>query len=257
MQRTISDWGGNIGAFILLILVNVLSSSVPLGGQTMIEISAKYPSLFTPAGFTFAIWGLIYLGLTLFVIYQALPGQRSDPLLPRISFLFKLNCLLNAAWVILWHYDYLFLSLILMLGILLTLILIYRSLEGTRAEAKSIRFLVMTGPFSLYTGWICVATIANMSAVQTGMAWDSVGTDPVTWTLIKLALAGAVAATVVLRNADAVFALVIVWAAYGISVKQVATPDVAAAATVIALLVLLLVISSLYHQAMLRLKPHS
>ncbi|MGB5257057.1 MAG: hypothetical protein WBN44_07355, partial [Woeseiaceae bacterium] len=78
MQRQFSDWGGNIVAFSIVIIVNYLSNALPINGQSMAEISAKYPSLFTPAGFTFSIWGIIYLALLAFVIYQALPSQRGN-----------------------------------------------------------------------------------------------------------------------------------------------------------------------------------
>jgi len=103
MIRPVSDWGGNIIAFGLTIALNAMATSIPLGGQTPPEISAKYPSLFTPAGFTFSIWGVIYLGLLLFIIYQALPSQRSNASLGRISLLFKVNCLANGAWILAWH----------------------------------------------------------------------------------------------------------------------------------------------------------
>jgi hypothetical protein len=85
MKRTITDWGGNLGAFALVILLNVLSNALPINGQTMPEISAKYPSLFTPAGFTFSIWGVIYLSLLIFVVWQALPAQRSDSKVAAVS----------------------------------------------------------------------------------------------------------------------------------------------------------------------------
>jgi benzodiazapine receptor len=241
MARGISDWGGNLAAFILVIIVNALSNAIPLNGQSMAEISAKFPSLFTPAGFTFAIWGLIYLSLSVFVIYQALPAQRDSPTIAKIGPLFKINCLANGAWIVAWHYDFLLLSLLLMAAILVTLVGIYRSLEIVNKRASLVDRLALQLPFSLYTGWISVATIANISAVQTGMGWDNWLIDAVTWTQLKIALAGAVGAMVLLRRNDIVFMLVIVWAAYGICAKQVATPAVAGAAMTLSLLGLTLI----------------
>ena len=116
MQRPLSDWGGNLGAFALTILLNVLSNALPINDQTMPEISARYPSLFTPAGFTFGIWGLIYLALLVFVVWQALPAQRTSAKLARISVPFKINCLANASWIVVWHYDLLALSMLVMLA---------------------------------------------------------------------------------------------------------------------------------------------
>ena len=240
MQRSVKDWGGVIAAFILVIVVNSMANGIPLGGQTTGEISAKYPSLFTPAGSTFAIWGLIYLLLTAFVIYQALPAQRSNQKIARISTLFIVSCLANAVWIFVWHYDLLWLSLLLMAAILLSLVQIYRSLDAAGPAASKGEWLFLRLPFSVYTGWITVATIANISCVQIAMGWDDVGLSASDWTLLKLAIAGAIGATVVIRIGDVAYALVIAWAAYGIASRQVATPEVAGAAATLAVLAVLL-----------------
>ena len=241
MQRPVHDWGGNLAAFVFVIVINVLSNTLPINGQTMPEISAKYPSLFTPAGFTFSIWGLIYLALLVFVVWQALGAQRSDEEVAKISRYFQLSCLLNGIWLIVWHYDLLALSFLVMLGILTTLVLIYRSLRAERASLLRTRSLVLALPFSLYTGWITLATIANASTLQTGYGWDDVGLSAVQWTFLKLAVAGAIGASLVLRRRDPMFGAVVVWGAYGISVKQSANMSVAGAATTLSLLMALLV----------------
>ena len=168
MRRTLPDWGGNLVAFAVVILLNVLSNALPINDQTMPEISAKYPSLFTPAGFTFSIWGVIYLTLLIFVVWQALPTQRSNAKVAGISKYFQVNCLMNAVWIVVWHYDLLALSFVVMLVILTTLILIYRSLIATIDTAPFVEHLVLYLPFSLYTGWITLATIANLSVLQNG-----------------------------------------------------------------------------------------
>ncbi|MEH6610197.1 MAG: hypothetical protein V7696_12585 [Halioglobus sp.] len=245
MSRATTTWVGNIAAFALTIVVNGMATSIPLGGQTPPEISAKYPSLFTPAGFTFSIWGVIYLGLTLFIIYQALPSQRNSSALAKIDGLFKFSCFANAAWILAWHYDYLLLSVGIMASILWSLVAIYRTLQASKSVASIPERLLVHWPFSLYTAWISVAIIANISAVQTGYGWDNIGMDAVSWTLLKLALAGAIGATVIARKADMAFVLVIAWAAYGISVKQADTAAVSGAATALMLLTLILVLFEL------------
>ena len=199
MQRPFRDWGGNLVAFAIVILLNFLSNALPINGQTMPEISAKYPSLFTPAGFTFAIWGVIYLGLLVFVIWQAFPAQRSSDKVARLSIWFQINCLMNAVWIVLWHYDLLALSLLVMFVILATLILIYRTLIADIDTASFTEHLVLHLPFSLYTGWITLATIANASVLQTSNGWDYVWLTAVQWTLLKLAVAGAIGARMVLQ----------------------------------------------------------
>lgn len=243
MTRKIGDWGGNLIAFAIVIVTNVLSNALPINDQSMAEISARYASLFTPAGFTFSIWGVIYLSLLVFVIYQALPAQRDNELISSISRLFQLNCVANAAWLVAWHYNLLALSLLIMLVILATLIMIYRRLYARIDQSSIAHHLALKLPFSLYTGWVTVATIANTSILQNAYGWDALLMTPVSWALLKLALAGAVAATMVIRYGDAIFVLVAAWAAYGISVMQSSTPAVFGAAVSLALLALLLAAS--------------
>jgi len=245
MNRSISDWGGNILAFVLVIVVNGMANGIPLGGQTTGEISAKYPSLFTPAGYVFSIWGLIYLGLAAFVVWQALPAQRSNQSLADIRLPFLASCACNAIWIFMWHYDLLFMSLVLMLGILVSLTQIYRKLNIARSAAPAADRWFMHLPFSIYTGWITVATIANISAVQIYWGWDAAGFDAVTWTIIKIALAGAIAATVLFRCRDVAFVLVVVWAAVGITMKHLLTPMVAGAAAALAITATLLIVLEL------------
>lgn len=240
MQRSVTDWGGNIVAYAVMLSLNALSNALPINGQTMPEISAKYPSLFTPAGFTFSIWGVIYLALLAFLVWQALPAQRDNAKVAAISWYFKLNCLLNALWIVVWHYDLVIVSLLVMLSILTTLVLIYRSLVATVTDAPWSEHLALYLPFSLYTGWITLATIANASVVQTAYGLDDLGIAAVQWTLLKLAVAGAIGATMILRLRDAPFALVIAWGAFGIASMQIATPAVAGAALSLSLLMLML-----------------
>lgn len=245
MQRSLGDWGGNIVAFVLVVVLNVLSNTLPINGQSMSEISAKYPSLFTPAGSTFSIWGVIYIGLLLFVIYQALPGQRRNGQIASISRLFQFNCVANAAWIVVWHYDLLAISLLIMLLILASLVAIYRRLLPSRENGTLVERAIVRLPFCIYTGWITLATVANLSVLQNANGWDDIGLSAVTWTLVKLATVGAIAATVVICLRDIAFGFVVAWAAYGIAVKQVATPAVSGAAFMLVLLALFLIVREL------------
>lgn len=238
MSRVASDWAGNIAAFVIVIIVNGMANGVPIGGQTTGEISDKYPSLFTPAGFTFSIWGLIYLSLAAFVVWQALPSQRNNEALAKTSLPFKINCLANAVWIFAWHYDQMLISLVLMVGILVTLIRIFRDLDGKTS-------LVVKIPFSIYTGWITVATIANISAAQSAWDLNDTGLGAIEWTLIKLAVAGTIGAVVISRTKNIFYILVIAWAALGIYSKQGETPEVAGAAITLSLLAALLALYTL------------
>lgn len=235
MSRKFADWGGNVVALVIVITVNALADTLPIAGTTTGQVADKYASLFTPAGFTFSIWGLIYIALTAFVIYQALPAQRSNEPLARISNYFKISCAANVLWLITWHLEWLVPSLMLMLVLLWSLVAIYHALEMVDPGAGAATMWLVQVPFSLYLGWISVATIANASAVQAALYWNDLGFDAVAWTLIKLALAGAIAGVVSLRKNDLVFPLVVAWAAFGIAAVQTGTPAVSGAATTIML----------------------
>ena len=238
MERKISDWGGNIVALVLVIAVNALANVLRFGGQTTGEVSAKYASLFTPAGFTFSIWSLIYLLLAAFVVYQSMPGQRRDESLAAISPWFKAGCAANVLWMFTWHLEWIAVTLLLMAVLLITLVRIYQLLDIVSASASAgARWLVQL-PFSVYLGWISVATIANASALQSALGWNYALLEEVSWTLLKLAVAGAVAAIVMLRRRDVAFGLVVGWAAFGIGVGQAATPAVAGAAFTLSLVIL-------------------
>lgn len=240
-QRKSSEWGGAIAAFLLMMTVNALSNIIPLGGNTQKDISDKYPTLFTPDGFTFSIWGVIYLTLAGFVIYQALPTQRSNTLVSAVTRLFILTCVANIVWLFCWHYEMLWLSLLVMVVLLVLLVNIYCTPDINRQPVSWLQWLCLYLPFSLYTGWIVVATLANLTILQQAMGWEEAGMSAINWTLLKLALAAAISAVVILKRRDMIFGLVIAWAAYGIMSKQAATAEIAGAALMLVVLMVLLV----------------
>lgn len=240
MDRKISDWGGNIVALVLVIVVNGLANILRFGGQTTGEVSDKYYSMFTPAGFTFAIWSLIYLLLALFTVYQSLPAQRSNEQLARISRWFKAGCGANVLWMFAWHLEWIGVSLLLMLVLLVSLVRIYRVLDIVDPAARAGQRWLVQLPFSVYLGWISVATIANISAMQSALDWNYAVLEEVSWTLLKLAVAGSLGAIVTLRRHDVAFGLVIGWAAFGIGAGQAGTPAVAGAAFTLSLVILVI-----------------
>lgn len=252
MDRKIIDWAGNIAALAIVIAVNALANILRFGGKTTGEVSDNYFSLFTPAGFTFGIWSLIYLALIAFVFYQALPSQRRSESLARISPWFKLGCAANALWMFAWHREWITVTMLLMLVLLGSLIAVYRLLGTVDASAsRGDRFFVQL-PFSVYLGWISVATIANISSLQVAFGWSELGFSAVTWTLMKLSVAAGLAAIVSLRRNDVAYALVIAWAAYGISAGQATTSAVSGAAFTVCLLALLLATFELLRRALSR-----
>lgn len=204
-------------AYVLMVGVNALANILPIGGRTTGAISDQYVSMFTPAGFTFSIWGVIYSGLLVFVIVQALPRFRKDGVLARMDVPFVLNAVFNAAWIVAWHYGQLALSMLIMLALLGTLIVLHREAQ---AQNGLLWRLAVLYPMSVYFAWVCMATLANISILQS--AWglnDALMSEPA-WTLLKLVVALSVTAFVYLRFRNVAFVAVVAWAAFGIQANQ-------------------------------------
>ena len=229
----------NLLATVVTITINGLANALPINGQTTGEISDRFRVYFVPAGYVFSIWGLIYLALIAFAVYQALPAQRENPHLRRIGYLFALSCVANSAWIFLWHYEFFELTLVAMFGLLLSLIAIYLRLDIGRVRVSTAEKWLVHIPFSIYLGWITVATIANVTAVLYYLNWDGWGISPEMWAVIMLVVGAGIASAVSISRGDVAYVLVIVWAFVGITVKQVNTLLVAITAGLMALIVAL------------------
>lgn len=232
----------NVIAYVSMIVVNALANIVPFNGQQTGEISDRFPVYFVPAGYVFSIWGLIYALLLAFTIYQALPSQRENPRLQRIGFLFALSCLWNSVWIFCWHYNLFALSLVIMLALLATLIVIYRRLDIGRGKISRAEQWLLHVPFSVYLGWITVATIANATDVLYDLGWNGQPLAPELWAVVMLVIAIGLTIFILNQRRDSAYSLVIVWAFVGIFVKQNATPSVAYVAILGAVVIFALVL---------------
>lgn len=240
MRDSLRQWI-NVIACIAVIVINALADILPINGQGTGEISDRFPVLFVPAGYVFAIWGLIYAFLIAFTVYQALPAQRENARLRRIGWLFALSCLWNCTWILCWHYNLFPLSLVVMVALLVTLIAIYRRLDiGREHVARAEQWLIHV-PFSIYLGWITVATIANASDVFYNLGWNGQPLPPAFWAIVMLVVATALTLYILRERRDIAYGLVIVWAFVGIFVKQSATPSVGYTAVLGALVVAIFV----------------
>ncbi len=215
----------NIIGFGGMIIVNFLANYLPINGKTTGELSAQYPNLFVPAALTFAIWGVIYLLLAFFVIFQAkdLFKKSKDMniyFINDIGWLFFVSSLANMAWIFAWHYEKVILSLIIMIILLFSLIKIYLNLNiGREKVTKKIKYLVHL-PFSVYLGWITVATIANVTAVLVHLGWNGFGISEVFWTVLVIAVATIITLVILSTRGDIFYSLVIIWAFLGIVIKR-------------------------------------
>jgi benzodiazapine receptor len=211
----------NIIAFVLTVLVNGLAGSTTLlGGKNTAQISDANPTLITPAGYVFSIWGIIYILLGVFVVFQALPSQQGKDFQKRIGWLFALSSLANIVWLFLWQFEYLSFSVVLMFFLLSTLIFIYLRLGIGKSEVKTREKLAVHVPFSVYLGWITIASIANVAVTLVSVKWDGLGINPETWATLVIIVALLITVLVITTRKDAAYALVIIWALVGIAVKQ-------------------------------------
>jgi hypothetical protein len=238
MNKDILRQWVNVLTFALTVVVNVLANALPLNGLETGEISDRFQIYFVPAGYVFSIWGLIYLALLGFTVYQALPAQRANPRLRSIGYWFAFGNLANTIWVFLWHYEVFSLTLVVMLALLASLIVIYLRLDIGRARVSAAEGWLVNLPFSIYLGWITVATIANVTQVLYYFGWSGWGLAPETWAVIMLSVGVIVAGVMAWTRGDIAYLLVLVWAFAGIAIKHAATPLVANAAWITMALVL-------------------
>jgi benzodiazapine receptor len=228
----------NVAVFAVTVIVNGLASSLALNGVTTAEVSDLYFTLVTPAGYVFAIWGVIYTLLLLFSVFQALPSQRAKPFLEQISVLFILSGVFNVVWLFLWHYDQIVLSVALMFALLATLIAVYMRLGIGKTSATLKERVFVQLPFSVYLGWITVATIANVSSALVSVQWDGFGLANETWAVLVIAVALIITLAVIATRKDIAYSLVLVWALIGIAVNQSSYQNIVTTATASAVIIL-------------------
>jgi len=212
--------------FGFVIFVNWQANALPINGLTTAQVSDRYPNLFVPAGFIFAIWGLIYLLLTLFSItnlvnaFQLRPRFKPSDALRRVRVLFAISCVLNAGWILAWHHLQISLSVVIMLCLLVCLSLIFQRLLPFRNNLTGTDAFLLRMPFTVYLGWISVATIANISAYLVSVNWTGAALAPETWAKTMIITAAVLGLVMLAAYRQSAFALVLVWAFYGIHEKQ-------------------------------------
>jgi len=227
----------------LTIIVNGLANTLPLNGLETGEISDRFEIFFVPAGYVFLIWGLIYLGLIAFTIYQALPAHKENQWIKRISPAYWMASLANTAWMFLWHYEIFTVTLPVMLVILVSLLYIYLQLSKPGADLDAFQRWLMKVPFSIYLGWISVATIANASQVLFFYNWGGWGIPAAVWAVVMLITALIIGLIMNWRENDIPYVLVLVWAFAGIGVSQADTALVAMTAWTAAAILFITLIS--------------
>lgn len=207
-------------AYVAMVVVNVLANALPINNRSTGEISDAYPNLFAPAGPAFSIWGLIYLLLAGYVLYQFVKkDQTVEALLQKINPLFIATSVANSLWVFAWHYDYIGLSLLLMATLLVLLIQIATILRA--AQFTVAQKICIWAPFSVYFGWITVASIANVTVFLVSIGWKGFGIADFVWTSIVLLLGALIGIVRMRKDKNSAYGMVLVWAYFWILFKHV------------------------------------
>ncbi|RPI87707.1 MAG: tryptophan-rich sensory protein [Chloroflexi bacterium] len=245
MNRDVLRQWVTLLTIVILIVMNILSNALPFNDMNTGEISDMFEVYFVPAGYVFSIWGLIYLGLVAYGVYQLLPAQRDNPRLRSIFWPFVISSLTNVSWLFAWHYNYFFWTVVLMLVLLATLLIIYVRLGVNRQNVSTGEKWMVHIPFSIYLGWISVASIANISDYLWYIGWNGFGISDPIWAVIMLGVAVILGFMMAFLRRDAAYVLVLAWAFAGIGVRQAGTELVAYAAWGAAVLALIAAVLAL------------
>jgi hypothetical protein len=207
------------GTYFAMIVVNFLANALPINNRSTGAISEAYPNLFAPAGITFSIWGLIYLLLAGYVIYQFVnKDKKIEGLFKKINPLFIATSIANISWIFAWHYDYIGLSVIIMAVLLYMLIRIADILR--KQKFTSFSKLFISTPFSIYFGWITVAAIANTTVFLVSIGWKGFGIADFVWTSIILLVGALIGILRMRKDKNITYGLVLIWAYLGILFKH-------------------------------------
>jgi hypothetical protein len=214
---------------LVMLTVNILANALPFNGKNTGQISDLFQVYFVPAGYVFSIWGVIYIGVIAYTIYQALPANRDHPRMQATGWWVVLGNLANTAWIFLWHYEQFVATLGAMFILLATLIIVYLRLRTGSPRVSAGETWAVRVPFSIYLGWITVATIANVSDVLDYVKWNQFGLSDAFWMVTVLAVVIIIGGLMIFRQRDIAYAAVLLWALVGIGVKFPAEGVVTAA----------------------------
>lgn len=211
-------------AFLIMITVNGLANALPINGQNTGQVSDAYGNLFAPAGLTFAIWGVIYLLLAMYILYQFGLFQKDNEtdrglLMRMIAPFFIASSFINAIWIFTWHYDLIGIAFLLIATMLILLVKINLLIDKETLTNKEKLFIRV--PFAVYFAWLTVATIANATAFLVSISWNGFGISEVVWTVIILLIGAAIGFATIRLRRDISYGLVLVWAYGGILLKHI------------------------------------
>ena len=215
----------NVAGLFLVLAVNALANILPINGYNTGQISSFYPNFFVPAGFTFGIWGIIYFLLIGFVFCSLFAAfgkfnESAKTTIKEAGPYFLATCVLNAGWIVAWHYLYLGLSLAIMVAFLLVLLRLYIAIRPMKNQMPFFYRLWTFHSFVVYLAWICVATIANVTALLVGFGWQGEPLSPEVWSMTMIVVALVLGVFMVGEQKQPAFGFVLAWAFWGIYSAQ-------------------------------------
>ena len=214
-----------LASTVLMITLNSLPASV-FNGQSNAVMSRKYQTLITPAGYAFAIWGLIFIGVLAYAIYQVMPGQRSNPRFSAAAPWAIANMILNGFWTVIFGQEWIALATLVIIADLLTLYKIVDALGINRVRVSPIETAIARVPFSIYFGWLTVATTVCIAFFLKANGFDAFALGEQTWAVVMLVVALGIGAVVFNKYRNVAYMLVFTWAYYAISVQTRTIPMV-------------------------------
>jgi hypothetical protein len=238
-------------AIIAAFVTNIWANVSPINGLTVGDISNNLfgDVLITPANYAFAIWGVIYLGLIAFAIYQLLPSQAENNLAKAVGYKIAGASIAQIAWLFCFLNRQFVLSLVAMAAILIQLILAYLVINKGFNSQKQ-KWLICI-PINIYTAWISVATIVNVALVLDFVNWQGWGISPEIWTVIMLMVAGIIGSIAAMQKNIAMGG-VYLWALIAIAVRNSATTSIWATAVIIVIILSLLLLYSSFDRRILK-----
>ncbi|MBK6997439.1 MAG: hypothetical protein IPH31_21965 [Lewinellaceae bacterium] len=217
----------NLIGLMAVLVINFLSNSLPLNGKTPGELSDQYPNLFTPAGITFAIWGIIYswlivwCGAQVIAFFNKTLAVKVAPMLDKIGWLFAYSCFLNIVWLIAWHWEQVLVSVVVMANLLYILTQLNQAAQVGAPKTSNHEKWLEHLPFGIYQGWITVALIANVTAWLVSLGWSGGGLSEPIWAVIMASAGAALAIFMVMRYKNLGHGIAVAWALYGIYLKRI------------------------------------
>lgn len=215
-----------LASYIAMVFVNFLANALPINNRSTGEISDAYPNLFAPAGFAFSIWGAIYIFLGAYLIYQFIyfnkkENKKKEEFLKKVNLLFILTSISNIFWIFSWHYDFIEVSVLIMIVLLVSLIKISNIIHIEKLNSKENLFISI--PFNVYLGWITVATIANITVFLVSIGWNGFGISDFIWTSVVLAIGAIIGILKMNKSKSISYGLVLVWAYFWILFKHISS----------------------------------